>query len=95
VPKAFVIVTEDIHDEDAMNEYNTLAAPTIGESGARVVAFQDDAVVLEGQWPKRTVMLEFDSVEAARSWYDSPGYQAAAKVRQAAATSNAVIIAGF
>jgi uncharacterized protein (DUF1330 family) len=40
-------------------------------------------------------MLEFDSPELAREWYDSPAYQEAAALRQAAATSSGVIIHGF
>jgi len=93
--KAYVIFTETIHDEEGMNAYNAAAAPTIGSTGARVLAFDDNVDVLEGEWPKRTVMLEFDSPELAREWYDSPAYQEAAVLRQAAATSSGVIIHGF
>jgi uncharacterized protein (DUF1330 family) len=39
--------------------------------------------------------VEFESVEAARSWYNSAEYQAVAGLRHAAAESNAVIIGGF
>ena len=37
----------------------------------------------------------FESVDAARAWYNSDAYQAAAKLRQSAADCNAVIISGF
>jgi uncharacterized protein (DUF1330 family) len=40
-------------------------------------------------------VLEFESVDAARAWYESDAYQNAAKLRQAAADCNAVIISGF
>ena len=51
---------------------------------------------LEGQWHgTQTVLLEFESVEAAKQWYHSDEYQAAAKLRQAAADCNGVIISGF
>jgi len=52
--------------------------------------------VLEGEWLcTQTVVLEFESVEAARSWYRSDTYQAAATLRHAAADINAVIVFGF
>ena len=52
--------------------------------------------VIEGTWHgDQTVVLEFESVDAARAWYDSEAYQQAAKLRQAAADCNAVILAGF
>jgi uncharacterized protein (DUF1330 family) len=40
-------------------------------------------------------VLEFESVDAARAWYESEAYQKAAKVRQSAADCNAVILTGF
>jgi uncharacterized protein (DUF1330 family) len=52
--------------------------------------------VLEGDWHgPQTVVLEFESVEAAREWYHSDAYQAAAKLRHAAADCNGVIVSGL
>ena len=52
--------------------------------------------MLEGQWHgTQTVVLEFDSVEAASEWYHSEAYQEAAKLRQAAADCNGVIVSGL
>ena len=52
--------------------------------------------VVEGTWHgNQTVVLEFESVDAARAWYESEAYQKAAKLRQAAAESNIVILSGF
>jgi uncharacterized protein (DUF1330 family) len=90
--KAYVIVTEEIHDSQGMAEYSKAAGPSLVEHAARVIAVEEHGEVLEGTWPGRTVIIEFDSVEHARAWYHSEGYHAAAKLRQAAATSNAVIV---
>lgn len=96
MPKGYVIVTEDIHDPAEMAEYSKASAPTLTEHGAKVLSVDSDPRVLEGQWHgTRTVMLEFESVEAAQAWYDSKGYQDALPLRQAAATSNAVVLTGF
>ena len=43
----------------------------------------------------RTVVLEFDSEDAARNWYGSPAYQAVVGERHASAATNAVIVSGF
>ena len=43
----------------------------------------------------QTVILEFESVEAAKAWYNSPEYQEAIPLRQKAADCNAVIVKGF
>ncbi|HSA50639.1 MAG TPA: DUF1330 domain-containing protein [Yinghuangia sp.] len=98
MPKGYVILTEAVHDEAGMQEYGKASAGALREHGAKVLAVapSDDIEVLEGTWHgTRTVVLEFASVEAAQTWYRSDAYQAAAKVRMAAADCNAVILPGF
>ena len=64
--KGYVIITEDIKDPAGMAEYGKLASQTMG--GATVLAFGPAAETLEGEWHgTQTVLLEFESVEAARS----------------------------
>ena len=96
MPKGYVIFTEDIRDEAGMNVYAQQAVPTIMQAGGRVIVADDAPEPIEGSWHgKRTVVLEFDSVEAARNWYRSPDYQGCVGARHAAADSNAAIVAGF
>jgi uncharacterized protein (DUF1330 family) len=94
--KGYVVLTEVVRDPDGMRAYGQAAAPTLAESGATVLVVDRQPEVLEGEWPAtRTVVLEFESVDAARAWYTSDAYQAAAKLRHAAADSNAVILSGL
>jgi uncharacterized protein (DUF1330 family) len=52
--------------------------------------------VIEGSWKgKRVVVLEFDSVDAARKWYNSPDYQAIIGERHKAADANAILVEEF
>ncbi|MDT5090639.1 MAG: hypothetical protein QOH60_2 [Mycobacterium sp.] len=96
MPKGYVIVTEAIHDPEGMKAYARAAMPTIGEGGGKAIVADTNPQVIEGDWHgNQTVVLEFESVEAARAWYESEGYQNAAKMRQAAADSNAVILSGL
>ena len=54
------------------------------------------AETLEGEWHgTQTVLLEFESVETAKEWYYSDEYQEAAKLRQAVADCNGVIVSGI
>ena len=93
--KGYVIFTEDIRDETGIGVYARQAVPTIIQAGGRVVVADDAPELIEGSWHgKRTVILEFDSVEAARNWYRSPEYQGVVGLRHDAADSNAVIVAG-
>ena len=94
--KGYVIVTEAIHDQEGIEAYAAASVPSIGEHGAKVLVFDENVEVLEGEWHgNRTVVLEFESVEKARAWYESPSYQEALRLRQAAADSNAVILSAL
>lgn len=95
MPKGYVIVTEVIKDPAGMAEYGKAAAKAMGK-GVTVLAIDTEPQVLEGEWPAtQTVVLEFESPEAARAWYESEEYQAAIPLRQAAADCNAVIVNGL
>ena len=95
-PKGYVILTEAIHDPEGMGAYAKLAQPTMASGGATILAVETKPELLEGEWHgNQTIVLEFESVDAARAWYYSEGYQQAAKLRQAAANCNAVIVSGF
>jgi len=51
--------------------------------------------LLEGEpAPKRLVVVEFDSIEQARAWYDSPEYAPALKLRQASSTGRLLLVEG-
>lgn len=93
-PKGYVILTEAIKYPAGMVAYGKAAGPTM--AGATILAVETQHEVLEGQWHgNQTVVLEFETVDAARAWYHSEAYQEAAKLRQAAAECNAVILSGF
>jgi uncharacterized protein (DUF1330 family) len=96
MPKAYVIYQEQINDNDAMNTYAAAAMATFPGSGGTIAGFDDNVEVLEGEWfGNRTVILEFESVEAAKAWYNSPAYQEAIPLRQKAGDSNVAIVTGF
>jgi uncharacterized protein (DUF1330 family) len=96
MPKGYVIFTEDIHDRPQIDAYAQQAVPTILQAGGKLLVVDDAPEQIEGDWHgQRTVILEFDSVEAARNWYTSPEYQGCAGLRHAAADNKAAIVAGF
>jgi uncharacterized protein (DUF1330 family) len=94
MPKGYVILTEAVKDPEGMKAYGQAAGAAMG--GVNILAVDTAPKVVEGTWHgNQTVVLEFESVEAARAWYESDAYQKAAKLRQAAAECNAVILSGF
>ena len=92
--KGYVILPEAIKDPEGMKAYAQAAGAAMG--GVNVLAVDTAPKVVEGSWHgNQTVVLEFESVDAARAWYESEAYQKAAKLRQAAADCNVVVLSGF
>jgi uncharacterized protein (DUF1330 family) len=94
--KGYLILTEDVHDPDGMAVYAAAATPLLSEFGGRVLVADDQVEVAEGTWHgTRTVVAEFESLDAARKYYWSDAYQKAVALRQAAADCNLVITSGL
>lgn len=95
MPKAYVLVDVEVTDPEGYARYRALSSAAGQKYGARILVRGGSAEVLEGdRRPGRLVVLEFDSVEAARRWYDSPEYTEARRVRQAASTGSFVLVEG-
>ena len=78
MPKAFFIsIYHAIHDENALAAYAKLAGPALVAGGGRILARGLPAAVKEQGEMNRTVLIEFDSVEAALKAYDSAAYKEA------------------
>jgi len=92
---ALVIVNYDINDAEALEAYRVKASPVLTAGGAGRVANTDVTVDLgegEAVVGKRTVVLRFDSVEAAKKVWLSDEYQALAAERWAATTPRLAMI---
>ena len=93
---AYLIVETDITDPEQYEQYKAASPGAIAAHGGRFVVRGGETAVLEGDWnPKRLVVVEFDDLEAAKRFYDSPEYQAAMKLRERAAKLNMVAVEGI
>ena len=89
---AYFIAQYVVRDPKLYREYQAAAAKTIAASGGEVVAFDVAAETIEGAPPgPQTVIVKFESSEAAKAWYRSPEYQAALPKRLAATEGYAIL----
>ncbi|MGE3149411.1 MAG: DUF1330 domain-containing protein [Pseudorhodoplanes sp.] len=80
MPKAYwVSAYHKINDADALAAYAKLAGPAIQAGGGRFLARGMPAHAYERGVKERLVIIEFDSIDAAKATHDSPAYQAALK----------------
>jgi uncharacterized protein (DUF1330 family) len=93
---AYVIVESDINDPEQYERYKAASPGTVAAAGGRFVARGGELAVLEGDWqPSRLVVLEFEDLDAAKRWYESPEYGEAKRLRDGAATLRMVAVQGL
>ena len=79
---AYLIVDAKSTDPQAMQRYRDLAQVAVANFGGRYLVRGAPYEVIEGDWrPQRLVVVEFPSMEKAKTFYDSPEYHAARAVR--------------
>jgi uncharacterized protein (DUF1330 family) len=89
---AYFIAQYVVKNPKLYREYQGGAGPTIAAAGGKLVAFDVAAETIEGTPPgPQTVIVEFESVEAAKAWYRSPAYQAVVGKRLEATEGFAII----
>jgi len=72
----YVIVEVDVQDPQAYTEYTSQVPATLLPFGGHFIVRGGAYETLEGDWsPRRIVLIEFPSLEAAKAWYFSPEYQ--------------------
>jgi uncharacterized protein (DUF1330 family) len=92
---AYVIVDIEVLDPIMYEEYKKLAPATIELYGGRYLARGGRTEKLEGDWtPSRLVIPQFESLEQAKKWVNSPEYSEARKMRLATTNSKMVMIEG-
>ncbi|MGH6969017.1 MAG: DUF1330 domain-containing protein [Stellaceae bacterium] len=89
---AYIVAEIDVANAGGYEPYKKMASESIQRHGGKFLARGGRTVSLEGEKPKRVVVVEFPSVEAAEEFYRSPDYQAAAKVRQKVSTGRLYIV---
>ncbi|MGI9322932.1 MAG: DUF1330 domain-containing protein [Pseudomonadales bacterium] len=74
---AYYIAQYVVNNLELYQEYAAGAGPTMQQYGAELVSFDVAAETVEGAPPgPQTVVIKFESTEAAKAWYNSPEYQA-------------------
>lgn len=93
--KGYVIACVDIHDEERYADYRAGTVASLEPFEGRFIVRGGDVEAVEGSWNAgRTVVIEFPSVQQARDWYRSDGYQEIAAIRREASTADIVIVEG-
>ena len=93
---AYVIgALQSINDPDKFSEYARVATPTIEQYGGKILVGGDKIEVADGNWsPIGIIVIEFESIEQAKKWYNSPEYHPLAPLRTGSTDSGLISVDG-
>jgi uncharacterized protein (DUF1330 family) len=92
---AYLVAQLEVQDKDMYQRYRDQVTPLVDRFGGRFLVRGGRLEVREGDWPlKRLVVIEFQSPEAARHFYDSPEYQRILPLRTGASRGTLAIVEG-
>lgn len=90
----WISVYRDILDEAKVAAYSELAGPALRAAGGTFVARGLPEQTYESGEKTRTVVIEFESVDAARAAHDSAAYQEALAALDGGAVRDMRIVPG-
>ena len=92
----YSVVNVQVTDPARYAEYVEKAPATIARYGGKYLARGGEVEVLEGEWhPQRLVILEFESMERFKEWYNSPEYAPLKQLRGEASVTEYVVVEGL
>jgi uncharacterized protein (DUF1330 family) len=90
---AYFVAEIEVTDPEGYRPYAAKAGATVAQYGGKFVARGGKVELVEGgPEPQRVVITEFEDVEAARRWYNSPEYQAILPIRLTNSRGRAFIV---
>ena len=92
--KGYLVANIRVTDHDKIQEFAGMAGPANKKDGGKVLARGPVADRLEGNVKGIVMMIEFESKEAANTFYHSKEYQAAKVVREECSDTDLMIAEG-
>ncbi|MGE3913484.1 MAG: DUF1330 domain-containing protein [Chloroflexota bacterium] len=93
---AYIIAEVLVTDAERYEEYRRQVEGTIAQYGGRYKVRGGKAEALEGDAPRgRLVVIEFDTYEQAKAWYDSDEYAGPKALRLETSTGRLLLVDGY
>ena len=90
----WINIYREIRDESKLAAYAKLAGPALERAGGTFLVRGTPEQTYESGEATRTVIIEFESVDAARAAHDSPAYQEALAALDGGAVRDLRIVPG-
>ena len=91
----YLVADMCITDPELFAEFAEQVPATVQQYGGRYLIRGGELEVAQGDWtPDRLVVIEFDSKDQAKAWYDSPEYEGPKQTLARSTSSNFIFIEG-
>ena len=77
MPAYAIFIRDRLTDQGEMDAYSALAKAARGDHQLTPLVYYGGVQALEGPPVEGVVVLRFETMDAARAWYNSPAYQKA------------------
>jgi uncharacterized protein (DUF1330 family) len=92
----YIIAEVQVTDPERYEEYRRQVEGTIAAYGGTYLVRGGQAEALEGDAPRgRLVVLEFESYERAKAWYDSSEYAGPKQIRHDTSIGRLILVEGY
>ncbi len=93
--RGYLIAHIRVHDKDAFEEFKRLSGAAIAEHNGKVLVRNPSPDHREGGADGLAIVIEFDSLESARAFYESDAYTEARAVREKISDTDLILVEGL
>ena len=95
MPKGYLIAHIRVHDKDAFEEFKKLSGAAIKAHHGKVLIRNPTPDHRAGGAQGLAILIEFESREAARDFYESDAYSEARAVREKISDTDLILVEGL
>ena len=92
--KGYIVADIHVRDKEGFEKFREMALPVIEEYGGKILVRTPNVEAREGKKSGVVVVIEFESMDKARKFYESEAYQAAKAVRDKGVTTIMILLEG-
>lgn len=95
MPAYIFVSIQSVSDPVQFTEYQGLAGPTLAQYGGKFLGGGGKIEVADGNWsPNFVGAVEFESLQKAKEWYNSPEYRAVISKRLNSTQGGVIFVDG-
>ena len=95
MPKGYLLARIRVHDKEAFEEFKTLSGAAIKAHNGKVLVRNPAPDTREGDPQGLAIVIEFESMDAARAFYESEAYTEARLVREKISDTDLILVEGL